>query len=269
MGATNREKTEPNKLRLTDSHTHLDMPEFSKDLPDVIKRALDTGLVAMVTVGISLSSSLKALEIARGHSEIYSTVGWHPHGAHPLTNKEIDSLKSLAEEPKVVAWGEVGLDFYRNRASRNDQISCFRTQVNVAREVKLPLVIHDREAHDETLKILREEAAEEVGGVFHCFSGDWTFAKKCLDLGFYISIPGTVTFKKSEMQKKVARLCPMDRLLIETDAPYLTPVPYRGKRNEPSYVLHTAEKLAEIRNLSLADLAWETSRNAARLFNLP
>ncbi len=256
------------KIRLIDSHTHLDMPQFENDLKGVINQANSAGVVGMVSVGVSLSSSRKALEIAYSHPNIFSTVGWHPHGAHDLTLDEISALKELAKDPKVVAWGEVGLDFFRNRAPRDKQIACFRRQISLAREVGLPLVIHDRDAHNDVVRVLREESAADVGGMFHCFSGNWALARKVLDLGFYISIPGTVTFKNATVQQDVVKKCPEDRLLIETDAPFLAPVPYRGKRNEPSYLVYTARKISELRGISLERLAERTFANALSLFNI-
>ncbi len=255
-------------VRLIDSHTHLDMPQFQKDLHGVIERARNSGVVAMITVGISLDSSEKALEIARKYPFIYSTVGCHPHGAHDLPGEEMSRLKELAMDPRVVAWGETGLDYYRDRAPRDKQRACLRQQVALARECRLPLVIHDREAHDDVIRILKDESAQEVGGVIHCFSGDWNYAKKCLDLGFYISVPGTVTYKNAEIQREVVRKCPLERLMVETDAPYLTPVPYRGKRNEPAYVVFTAKKVSELRNMPLDEISERLTENTVRLFRL-
>ncbi len=256
-------------MKLIDSHTHLDMPQFRKDVERVIESAWNSGLVAMVTVGISPESSRAALEISRKHQNIFCTVGLHPHGAHDLTDEEATLLKELAADENVVAWGEIGLDYYRNRSPRDFQQLCFRQQIQLARECKLPVVIHDRDAHDDTLRILKEESAHEIGGVFHCFSGDWAFARKCLDIGFYISIPGTVTYNNADKQREVVRKCPLNRLMVETDAPYLTPVPYRGKRNEPSYVVLTARKMAEIRGMPLEELAEHLTNNTVSLFKLP
>ena len=256
-------------FKLIDSHTHLDMPRLRKDIKKVIERAHNSGVTAMVTVGISLESSRSALEIAEKYSGIYCTVGLHPHGAHELSEEEIVLYKGIAESEKVVAWGEIGLDYYRDRAPRELQRLCFRQQINLARETNLPVVIHDRDAHEDTLRILKEESAHEVGGVFHCFSGDWDFAKRCLDMGFYISIPGTVTYSNAAKQRDVVRNCPLERLLVETDAPFLTPVPYRGKRNEPAYVVFTARKMAELKDLSLEEISERLTENTVRLFNLP
>lgn len=256
-------------IRLIDSHTHLDMPQLRKDIKRVIERAHASGVAAMVTVGISLESSRSALEIAEKYSGIYCTVGLHPHGAHELSEDEIVSFKEIARNEKVVAWGEIGLDYYRDRAPRELQRLCFRLQINLARETGLPVVIHDRDAHEDTIRILKEESAQEVGGVFHCFSGDWDFAKRCLDMGFCISIPGTVTYSNAGQQRDVVRKCPPERLLVETDAPFLTPMPYRGKRNEPAYVVFTARKIAELKNVSLEEMSERLTKNTARLFNLP
>jgi TatD DNase family protein len=178
----------------------------------------------------------------------------------------IPLLARLAKDPQVVAVGEIGLDFYRNRSPQGAQKETFRQMIRLAHQVKLPVIIHDREAHQEVLTILKEEKAEEIGGVFHCFSGDWAMAKECLDLNFYLSITGAVTYKKGSILEEVVRLAPLESLLLETDAPYLTPHPFRGKRNEPAYLVYTAARVAEIRGIPLAELSLAVLQNTQRAF---
>jgi TatD DNase family protein len=177
-------------------------------------------------------------------------------------------LKGLCKDEKVKAFGEIGLDFFRNLSPRDIQLKRFREQIGLAKEVKLPIVIHDREAHQETMEILRSERAEECGGIIHCFSGDYEMAKTCIDMGFFISIPGTITFKNADGFREIVRRIPLESLLIETDAPFLTPEPYRGKRNEPSFVRYTAQKMAEVKKLSFEKVAEVTTENALRVYKL-
>ena len=252
---------------LIDSHAHLEMREFDEDRDDVIRRAGDAGVEAIVTVGTNLLDCRKAIAIAGKHKAVYAAVGIHPHDVKGIDGKTYQLMRLLAGEPKVVAYGEIGLDFFRNRSPRDVQIRCFGEQLELAAEVGLPVIIHDREAHAETLSILARWRGKK-GGIIHCFSGDAVMAGKCIDRGFYISIPGPVTYPKSQKLLEVVRKVPLDRLLVETDAPYLAPHPYRGKRNEPAYVVHTAKKIAEIKGLSLEEVGEATSRNAKTLFGI-
>jgi TatD DNase family protein len=254
---------------LVDTHCHLDFDDFATDRGEILLRAKQVGVRQIITIGIDIPSSVRAIDLATANGEVYATVGIHPHNGCRLSARDIQELISLARKPEVVAYGEIGLDFYRNYQPRSVQISCFREQVEVARQLSLPLVIHDRESHEDILQILREHKAWEIGGTMHCFSGDWSFAKRCLDLGFYLSIAGPVTFAKSETLQNVARNCPLDRLLLETDAPFLAPVPERGKRNESAFLIHTAEKIASLKQTTLMDVARQTTSNACRLFSLP
>ena len=250
-----------------DSHAHLDMETFDQDREEVIARAFQRGVTKIITIGIDLESSRRALSLAQAHDRIWATIGIHPHDAKERTEQDLSRLAELALEPRVVAVGETGLDFFRNLSPKEDQKDCFRKMIRLARETALPLVIHDRQAHEEVLTILREEKAGEIGGIFHCFSGDWDMAKRCLDLNFFISITGAITFKKGTVLEEVVRRAPLASLLIETDAPYLTPDPYRGKRNEPAYLAYTADYLARIRNMSLPELSrtlWENTHKAFR-----
>ncbi len=253
---------------LIDSHAHLDMNDFEDDLDKVLERAREGGLTHIITIGIDLDSSIKALDLAKRYDYIYSTVGFHPHNADEATGGMLARLKLLAEEPEVVAWGEIGLDFYRDISSRERQITIFEEQLDLALEAGLPVVIHNRDADREVLDILKRRGKTGLKGVIHCFSGDYDLAVNFLDLGYYISIPGVVTFKNAARLREVAAGIPLDRMLIETDCPYLSPEPKRGKRNEPLYVTYTAKKVAELRGINYEELALKTSENALRLFSL-
>jgi len=253
---------------LIDTHAHLSLPQFDKDRTEVIKRARDAGIKHIITVGTDSDDCRKAVALAQEHDFISAAVGIHPHDAKTINAETYSLLRELAADNNVVAIGEIGLDFYRNLSSQEIQVQHFREQLWLAREVSLPVIIHDREAHQEVLKILQEEKAETMGGVIHCFSGDWEMAKACLDMGFYISIPGTITFKKSDAYHKLVRDLPLDRMLVETDCPFLAPYPFRGKRNEPAYVQYVAETVARIKRIAQEELAKITTQNAQKLFNL-
>lgn len=253
---------------VVDTHAHLDFPELGRDLGGVLDRAGRAGVVRIVTIGIDLETSRKALALAQGFDQVYATVGLHPHGARALDEGELAELKRLAAQDRVVAIGEVGLDYYRDRQPRPVQRECFAQQLELACAVGLPAVFHIREAHDDFFGIVGDFSARLPGGVLHCFSGDWTIARRCLDLGFFLSIPGTVTYAKAQVQQEVARKAPLDRLLVETDAPYLAPVPFRGKDNEPSYVIYTVQRIAQLRGCPYEDVARQTSTNAVSAFGL-
>jgi len=251
---------------LVDSHAHLEMKEFDPDRKEVIERARLAGVDCIVTVGTNLGLSRKALSIARQYENIYATVGVHPHDVARADDKSFDELKALAEDPKVVAYGEIGLDYFRNISPREKQIEMFAKQLELANELNLPVIIHDRDAHEQTLRMVKASGVRL--GVFHCFSGDWAMARQCIDLGFYISVPGVVTFDKSKVLHEVVRQAPLDSILLETDCPYLTPVPHRGKRNEPSFIIHTAKKVAEIKGLTWEDVAQTAAVNTRKLFRI-
>jgi TatD DNase family protein len=253
---------------LIDTHAHLDMPEFDKDRNEVIKRAQEGGIDYILTVGIDPDSCRSAITLAEQFDFVYAIVGIHPHNAKDVDEASYDFLRTCARHAKVRALGEMGLDFFRNHSPREVQLKRFREQVALAREVRLPVVIHDRDAHRETIDILKEEKASEVGGVIHCFSGDYAMAAACMDMGFYISVPGTVTFTKAQTLQEVVRRIPLERVLIETDCPFLAPVPFRGKRNEPAYVQYVARAIADIKNLSFETVAATTSENARLLFGI-
>jgi len=252
---------------LIDTHAHLDLDDFDGDRDAVIARARAAGVERIITIGIGLEECRRAIEIACAHSFIHAAIGMHPHNASMLDLAALDFLEQHARDTRVVALGEIGLDFYRNRSPRSDQVRAFRAQLDLASALKLPVVIHDRDAHDETLQILREEKPP-CGGVLHCFSGNAAMARSCIDLGFLISIPGTVTFKNAANLHAVVVDTGLEHLLIETDCPFLTPEPHRGKRNEPAFVRFVAEKIAQLKNSTVDEVAARTSANACRLFGL-
>jgi len=253
---------------LIDSHAHLDMEDFDADRELVVKRALQGGVARIVTVGIDLASSKKAIELAKKYDSVYAAVGYHPHNAKKADPRDLEKLRALTSEPKVVAWGEIGLDFFRRHSSPDRQVQAFERQLDIAFQLDLPVIIHDREAHSDLLRILKKRN-RLFRGVIHCFSGNYDLAMAFVELGFCISFPGTVTYKNAVDAQITASRIPLERLLVETDCPYLTPVPFRGKRNEPLYVKHTAEKIAQLRQLEIEKLEATTSANTMRLFNLP
>lgn len=254
---------------LIDTHAHLDMEDYIDDIEAVLERAQAGGISHIITVGIDIPSSRKAVELAERHDFLSSTVGFHPHNADDVDIKKIDILIGLASSSeKVVAWGEIGLDFYRNYSHIKNQIEVFELQIDTAIELNLPVIIHDRDAHYDVLKFVSKRKNKPQKGVIHCFSGDFNLAMSFIDLGYYISIPGTVTYKNALNVHEVAAKIPIERLLIETDAPFLSPLPLRGKRNEPVFITHTAEKIARLRNMNLDELALKTSLNAKTLFGL-
>lgn len=252
---------------LIDSHAHLELSEFDSDRKEVIRRAGERGVEYIVTVGINLEDSENAVAIAERYDTIYASVGVHPHDVKGIDETTYDSLRKLSESNKVIAYGEIGLDFFRNLSPRELQTRRFEEQLELASELGLPVIIHDREAHRETVEMLKNRK-NVSGGVIHCFSGDYDMAVGCLDMGFYISIPGTITYKKAETLRDVVRKMPMDRMLVETDCPFLSPEPKRGKRNEPANVVYTARRIAQIKDLSYEEVAMTTSNNTKRLFGL-
>jgi TatD DNase family protein len=250
-----------------DTHAHLEMEDFDDDREAVLQRAAQAGLTAIITVGTTLPDCEKAVALAALHKPVYAAVGIHPHEVKEIDGSTYDTLRMLARQGKVVAIGEIGLDFFYDHSPRDLQLRCFIEQLALAEELGLPVIIHDREAHAETLEILASRKGR-IRGVLHCYSGDWAMAEECLAMGFYLSIAGPVTYKKAELLREVARQIPLDRLLIETDAPYLAPQPFRGKRNEPAYVVETALCVAGIRGLPVKEFIGLTADNARRLFGL-
>lgn len=258
---------------LFDTHTHLDDARYDADREAMIARAREAGVETMMTIGCDLATSRSAVALAGQYPFVYASIGVHPHEVKHITDDWYDELRQLARNQKVVAYGEIGLDYHYNHSDPELQRGRFREQIQLARELKLPVIIHTREAQDDTIRILKEERASEIGGVFHCFSGDAWLAKDALELGFYLSFSGILTFQNATMLREIAKTVPADRLLIETDCPYLTPIPHRGKRNEPAYVKHVAETLATITStgetLTADDIGRLTSDNARRLFKIP
>ena len=258
-------------IELIDTHCHLDMNAYWDVIPDILSQSMKNGVTKIITIGIDLESSHKAIELARNFPGVWATIGVHPHNAAVENSQEIYlQLERLALEKanKVVGYGEVGLDYAKNYAPHDLQVDCFQKQLKIAKKLNLPIIIHDRDAHEETLDLLKAHTPFPAGGVMHCFSGDIHFARDIVDLGLYISIPGIVTFKNSGDMQQVARAIPLERIILETDGPFLAPVPFRGKVNQPEYLLFTAQKIADLRKISLDEVARETTKNAIRLFRL-
>jgi len=253
---------------LFDTHAHLHFPEFAGDLGTVLERARAAGVRRMLTIGTDVETSRAAVGLAAREPDVWASVGVHPHDAGEADAAALAEIERLAAEPRVVAIGETGLDFFRNLSPRDAQERVLRAQLALARRVGKPVIVHCRDAHEETLAILADERVGETGGVMHCFSGDTAIARRCLDLGLLISLAGPVTYPKARALPDVAAFVPGDRLVVETDCPFLPPQPYRGKRNEPAYLAITAARVAELRGESLQTLAARTSENAAKLFGL-
>ncbi|WP_047986274.1 TatD family hydrolase [Ornithinibacillus californiensis] len=253
---------------LFDTHVHMNARQFLEDREEVIQRAFDTGVKYMVVVGFDRETIPLAIEIAEEYETIYAAVGWHPVDAIDMTDEDLAWIEELSQHPKVVAIGEMGLDYHWDKSPKDVQKEVFRKQLRLAKKVKMPIIIHNREATKDIIEILQEENASEVGGIMHCYNDSMEYVPACLDMNFYISLGGPVTFKNAHLPKEVAAEVPMDRLLIETDAPYLAPHPNRGKRNEPAFVKLVAEKIAEIREMSLDELSAKTTENAFNIFRI-
>ena len=261
-------------MQFIDSHCHIDGPEFDADREEVIARALDAGVTTMLNVGTGDPHSgafERAVELAERHSEIFAAIGVHPHDAKLFDKAAEQRLMSLAQQSKrVIAWGEIGLDYHYDHSPRETQRAVFKQQLRLACERNLPVVIHSREADGDTIAILTEELTGYArAGVLHCFGGSLAMAKAAIELGLFISFAGNLTFKKAEDLRDVARELPLERLLIETDCPYLTPVPFRGKRNEPARLVETARCLASLHDKELEEIGGITSENFSRLFGVP
>jgi TatD DNase family protein len=257
-------------LPIVDSHCHLDFEDFREDLPAVLERARGAGIVAMVCVGSGgdLATAERAAFLATKESDVFAAVGIHPHDAGKILPEFWPVLETLARAPRVVGIGETGLDYFYDHSPRPVQREVFTRFLTLATSAKLPVICHVRDAHDDAIETLRAGPLPEAGGVLHCFSGNVEQARSYLDLGLHLSFSGVITFKKAEDLRKAAAFAPAERILIETDAPYLAPVPHRGRRNEPAFVLQTLLALARIRGISLEDAAQATTANAFRLFNL-
>ena len=251
-----------------DTHVHLNAEQYNEDLKEVIQRAIDNKVTKMLVVGFDRPTITKAMELVEEYDFIYACIGWHPVDAIDMTEEDLEWIEQLAAHEKVVALGEMGLDYYWDKSPKEIQQEVFRRQIALAKKLKLPIVIHNREATQDIVTILKEENAKEVGGIMHCFSGSPETAMECIDMNFYISLGGPVTFKNAVKPKEVAAAVPLDKLLIETDCPYLAPHPYRGKRNEPAYVTLVAEEIAKLKEITVEELANTTTSNALKLFKL-
>ena len=256
------------EANLIDTHAHLEMPQFDGDRDEVIKRTVESGISLIIDVGSDLKGSRTALELARRYDFIYASAGIHPHEVKGVTIETYKEVRKLLSDPKVVAVGEIGLDYYKDYSPRDIQQREFINQIRIAKEFKKPVIVHSRDAREDTLKILKDEKVSEIGGIMHCFSGDEEMARRCMDMGFYISFAGPVTYPNADKLRKVVKSIPTNRLLTETDCPYLAPQQMRGKRNEPAYVRYVAEKIAEVKGLSLEDIERIIELNVYNLFRI-
>ncbi len=255
-------------MELIDTHAHLDFPRFNEDRKQVMEKARKEDVNYIINVASNLAASHRGLELSQIFSSIYATVGVHPHDADQVDKEAISVLKDMAKADQVVAIGEIGLDFHYDNSPRDKQKEVFRAQLDLAREINLPVVIHSREAEEETLKILIEKKVSELGGIFHCFTGDLELAERVMDLGLYLALGGIITFNNADNLRRTVSDIPLKKILLETDCPFLTPHPYRGQRNEPSYVKYVAEKIAEIKDISLSEVAKRTTENAKKVYRL-
>ncbi len=253
---------------LFDTHTHLDATQFDEDREEVIARAVEQGVTRMINIGFNRETIPTTMKLAESYDFIYAAVGWHPQDAITMQEGDLDWIAELCKHEKVVAIGEIGLDYYWDTSPKEVQHEVFRKQIGLARSLGMPICIHNRDAHEDVVKILREEKAHEVGGVMHSYSGSWEIAKMCLDLGFHLSFGGPITFKNAKQPKEVLAKTPLDRLLIETDSPYLTPHPFRGKRNESAHVRLVAEMAAELKGVTFEEIAQITTQNALERFGI-
>ena len=250
---------------LIDSHCHLDFPDLANRFPDVLQRMEENGVAQAVCIGVNLEDFPRVLALAEGSDRLYATVGVHPEYTD-VEEPDEDHLLRLAQHPKVIAIGETGLDYYWQKDKPEWQRERFRRHIRAALRCGKPLVVHTRESAADTIAIPREEGADAVGGVMHCFTENWEIGQQALELGFYLSFSGIVTFKNAAIVKEVAQKCPLDRILVETDSPYLAPVPYRGKPNEPAYVRYVAEEIAKLRGVSVESIHAATTDNFFNLF---
>ncbi|WP_077303878.1 TatD family hydrolase [Terribacillus halophilus] len=253
---------------LFDTHAHINDKQFAEDREEMLQRAVDAGVSRLVVIGCDAEGITSAIELAEKYDFVYAAIGWHPVDAIDMTDTDLERIEELSTHPKVVAIGEMGLDYHWDKSPKDVQKDVLRQQIQLARRVKLPIIIHNREATADIIPILREEGAAEVGGIMHCYSDEADLIQEFLDMNFYISLGGPVTFKNARAPKEVAKIVPADRLLIETDCPYLAPHPNRGKRNEPAYVKLVAEQIAELRGIGYEELAELTMRNAERLYQI-
>ena len=252
-------------LMYIDTHCHLDFENFDEDRESVVQRSIKNKIEAIITIGTSVETSIKSIELSEKFATVFAAVGIHPNDAANVNQKSIQQIYDLSSNPKVVAIGEFGLDYYRKYTAEDVQKELFRTQLKIAREKELPVIIHNREAHADVYDILVEEKSSDLKGVMHSFDGDVHFLDSVLSYNFYVSFTGAITFKNANYDEIIKRV-PLENLLLETDSPFLTPVPFRGKRNEPSYVTYVAEKIANVKDIPVEELAQITSENARKLF---
>lgn len=250
-----------------DSHCHINFKDLAADIEGVLQRMQQNDVTSALCVSVNLEDFPEVLELAVAHTNVYASVGVHPD-YEAVEEPTVERLVELADHPRVIAIGETGLDYYRLTGDLEWQRARFRNHIRAAKQCRKPLIIHTRSASEDTLRIMEEEDACVVGGVMHCFTESWEVARAALDMGFYISFSGIVTFKSAKELKEVARQVPIDRMLIETDSPYLAPVPFRGKVNQPAYVRHVAEEIAQLRGISAAEVGDATSANFSRLFRV-
>jgi len=259
-------------MHFIDSHSHLILDRFNDDRDEVIQQAFSNNITHIVQSCDNLEEIKENLKLTKKYENIYSSVGIHPHEAKTWTNTSKEEIINYSKEEKVIAIGETGLDYYYNLSPKETQLFVFREQVKIAKEVNLPLIIHTRDAFDETFEILKDEVRAfhelPLRGVFHCFTGDLKAAMEAIEIGFYISFSGIVTFKNSLPIKEAAKEIPLEKILIETDSPFLAPIPHRGKRNEPRFVIHVAEEIARLKGISVEEVGKVTSENAKRLFGI-
>jgi len=253
---------------IIDTHCHLDFSEFNSDRDAVLERANQAGVKYIINVGSSLEGSRRSVELAKEYDAVFASVGIHPHHAGEVDKKTLDEIGTLVKNKKVVAVGEIGLDYYRNLSGKDEQKALFRNFLDIAKDNKLPVIIHSRNAHRETLDMLKEAYINNIKGVMHCFSGDEACLKECLDLGLFVSFTCNLTFKNAKGLREVAKKTPLDRLLLETDAPFLAPQEFRGKRNEPAYLPHLVYEWSDLLNVSEDEIERETTKNAKNLFKI-
>ena len=253
---------------LIDTHAHIDMEDFGADFEQMLARAQENGVQKIIIPAVEPSTFERVLKTAEKSPNLYAATGVHPEDAKNFDEKALNLMEKMIKHPKVVAVGEIGLDYYWDRSYNDVQKAVFEAQIEFAKKHDKPIIVHDREAHGDSLEILKRTNAAEVGVVMHCFSGSPEFALECVKEGFYIALGGVVTFKNAKKMKEVAKIVPLERLLLETDSPYLTPVPFRGKRNEPAYVKYAAEEIANLRGIGFEELARATTENAIKIFRL-
>ena len=257
-------------MKLVDTHCHLDWNTFDPDREAVINRAAEAGVTRMITIAIDAASSRRAIEIADRYATVYAAVGVHPNDCADFDSATLAEIRSLAQHPKVVAIGEIGLDYYWHKVDHDVQARVFRAQLELAAELHKPVIIHSRDAAADVMTMLEELATQvHCAGTLHSYFDDLVIAQRAFAIGFYIGVTGPITFKKAEREREIIGQVPLDRILIETDAPFLTPVPHRGERNEPAYVKHTADMIAKVRGQSIDEVAGQTTLNAEKLFGWP